>query len=274
MKKKIIKLLIFAFLGITGFIALFPFIFMVLTSLKDSQDIIAANLNIFPRKPILTNYLAVFQETFILRFMLNGFIVVVFTLIGQLLINLPAAYAFAKRDFPLKKFLFTCVLAALVFPRYIAAIPNFLFFARLDLLNTYAALILPSLASSFCIFLLRQYIMTIPNDFFDAAKIEGCGLLRIIYQVLIPLIRPAIGSFAIFSIVVHWNDLFWPLIVIQQRAMMTPPAGIVFFADAEGASDWGAIMAAAVLTVAPLIVLFLTSTKQFIASLTHTGLKG
>jgi len=116
--------------------------------------------------------------------------------------------------------------------------------------------------------------MTIPNDFFDAAKIEGCGLLRIIYQVLIPLIRPAIGSFAIFSIVVHWNDLFWPLIVIQQRAMMTPPAGIVFFADAEGASDWGAIMAAAVLTVAPLIVLFLTSTKQFIASLTHTGLKG
>lgn len=274
MKKNISNIIIWFFLCVTGCIALFPFLIMILTSLKGSQEIIIASLNIFPKKVILSNYLTVFRETYILRFMLNGTIVVVFTLFGQLLFNLPAAYAFAKRKFPLKNLLFTCVLAALVFPRYIAAIPNFLFFSRLNLLNTYTALILPSLASSFCIFLLRQYIMTVPNDFFDAARIEGCGIIRIIYQVLIPLIRPAIGSFAIFSIVVHWNDLFWPLIVIQKQKMMTPPAGIVFFADAEGVSDWGAIMAAAVLTVAPLIIIFLTSTKQFIASLTHTGLKG
>jgi multiple sugar transport system permease protein len=116
--------------------------------------------------------------------------------------------------------------------------------------------------------------MTIPEDFFDAAKIEGCGIIRNIFQILVPMIRPALGSFAIFSIVVHWNDFFWPLIVIQHSEMFTPPAGIVFFADAEGVSDWGAIMAAAVLTVAPLIILFLSLTKQFIASLTHTGLKG
>ncbi len=274
MKNKIFKIAVWCFLCTAGFLSLFPFLMMILTSFKASQEIIVTSLNIFPKNPILSNYFSVFEETLILRFMLNGFIVVFSILAGQLLFNLPAAYAFAKRQFPFKKLLFTCVLAALVFPRYIAAIPNFLLLARFDLLNTYSALILPSLASSFCIFLLRQYIMTIPNDFFDAAKIEGCGIMRIIYQVLIPLIRPALGSFAIFSIVVHWNDFFWPLIVIQTRNMMTPPAGIVFFADAEGVSDWGAIMAAAVLTVAPLIILFLSSTKQFIASLTHTGLKG
>jgi multiple sugar transport system permease protein len=200
--------------------------------------------------------------------------VVALVLAGQLLINLPAAYAFAKREFPLKKLLFACILAALVFPRYIAAIPNFLILSRFHLIDSYTALILPMIASPFCIFLLRQYILTIPEDYFDAAKIEGCGILRTIFEILVPMIRPAIGSFAIFSIVVHWNDFFWPLIVIQSREMFTPPAGIVFFADAEGASDWGAIMAASVLTVSPLIVLLLSLTKQFIASLTHTGLKG
>ena len=274
MKKSPFRVLIYCFLIITGFISLFPFLIMILTSFKESQDIVIASLNIFPRKIILSNYIKVFEETLILRFMLNGFIVIIAILTGQMIVNIPAAFAFAKRDFPLKNFLFAAVLAALVFPRYIAAIPNFLLLSHFSLLNTYTALIVPFLSSSMCIFLLRQYILTIPDDFFDAAKIEGAGIFTVIYKILIPMIRPAIGSFAIFSIVVHWNDFFWPLIIIQQTEMMTPPAGIVFFADAEGISDWGAIMAAAVLTVTPLIILFLSSTKQFISSLTHTGLKG
>jgi len=268
------RIVVYALLIIAAFIALFPFLLMILTSMKPAREIISAGINIFPKTVTLTNYTKVVNETLVGRFMLNGLIVVAFTLVGQLGINLPAAYAFAKRDFPLKKFLFACVLAALVFPRYIAAIPNFLLISNLHLLDTYAALILPSLASSFCIFLLRQYIMTIPEDYFDAAKIEGCGIPRTIIQILVPMIRPALGSFAIFSIVVHWNDFFWPLVVLQHKEMFTPPAGIVFFADAEGVSDWGAIMAAAVLVVAPLVVFFLSSTKQFIASMTHTGLKG
>lgn len=274
MKNRVWQTGIWAILIVTGAFTIFPFILMVATSLKASQDIIITTLNIFPKKPILQNYLKIFNETLVARYMVNGFIVVALILAGQLLINLPAAYAFAKREFPFKKILFACILAALVFPRYIAAIPNFLILSRFRLIDTYSALIVPMIASPFCIFLLRQYILTIPEDYFDAAKIEGCGILRTIFQILVPMIRPAIGSFSIFSIVVHWNDFFWPLIVIQRREMFTPPAGIVFFADAEGASDWGAIMAASVLTVTPLVILFLSLTKQFIASLTHTGLKG
>jgi multiple sugar transport system permease protein len=262
------------FLCALGIFMLFPFFLMIVTSFKDSQEIIASGLNIFPRVPVLQNYLTVFGKTYIARYLLNGVIVVVFVLAGQLLVNIPAAYAFAKREFPLKKTLFLCILAALVFPKYIAAIPNFLLLSKFRLIDTYAALILPSIASPFCIFLMRQYILTIPEVFFEAARIEGCGIPRVIVTVLVPMVKPAVGSFTIFSIVSHWNDFFWPLIVINSQKMFTPPAGIVFFADAEGASDWGAVMAAALLTVAPLIMLFLANRRQFIASLTSTGLKG
>ncbi len=155
-------------------------------------------------------------------------------MIGQLLVNIPAAYAFAKRNFPFKKFLFLIIVAALVFPKYIAAIPNFLLLSNWKLIDTYPAMILPFIASPFCIFLMRQYILTIPEDFFEAASLEGCGTIRLLTQILIPMIRPAIGSFSIFSIVTHWNDFFWPLIVVNSKEMFTPPAGIVFFADAEG----------------------------------------
>jgi len=273
-KRNLWDILSTAFLCSLGVFTLFPFFLMIITSFKDSHEIIASGLNVFPRVPILRNYATVFGKTYIARYLLNGVIVVVFVLIGQLLVNIPAAYAFAKRNFPFKKTLFLCILAALVFPRYIAAIPNFLLLSKFRLIDTYAALILPSIASPFCIFLMRQYILTIPEVFFEAARVEGCGIPRILLTILIPMIKPAIGSFTIFSIVTHWNDFFWPLIVINSQKMFTPPAGIVFFADAEGASDWGAVMAAALLTVAPLIALFLANRRQFITSLTNTGLKG
>ena len=262
------------FLCLLGIFMIFPFVLMVVTSLKDSKEIMITGLNILPNTPSFKNFVTVFQKTLLLRYLFNGTVVVISILIGQLVVNIPASYAFAKRKFPLKNLLFVAVLAALVFPKYIAAIPNFLLLSRFKLINTYRALILPSIASPFCIFLMRQYIMTIPEDFFEAAALEGCSIPKLLTRILMPMIRPAIGSFTIFSIVSHWNDLFWPLIVVNSRSMYTPPAGIVFFADAEGASDWGAIMAAALLTIAPLVVLFLSNQKQFISSLTSTGIKG
>jgi len=261
-------------LCMTGVFMIFPFFMMLVTSFKDSREIMVTGLNIFPKVPVLRNYVTVFKETLIVRYLFNGVVVAVSVLVGQLFVNIPAAYAFAKRDFPLKRLLFVGILAALVFPKYIAAIPNFLLLSKFKRIDTYSALIIPFIASPFCIFLMRQYILTIPEDFFEAAKIEGCGIPRLLVTILVPMIRPAIGSFAIFSVVTHWNDFFWPLIVINSKKMFTPPAGIVFFAEAEGASDWGAVMAAALLTVTPLVVLFLSNRKQFITSLTSTGVKG
>jgi len=162
----------------------------------------------------------------------------------------------------------------LVFPRYIAAVPTFLMLSKMRLIDTYAALVLPFVGSPFAIFLLRQYFLQIPGEFFDAASIDGCSLPQMLRHVLLALIRPAIGAFAIFSVVAHWNDFFWPLIVVRSSRMFTPPAGIVYFADAEAGTKWSVVMAAAVVIITPLVAAFLFARRQFISSLTHAVLKG
>jgi multiple sugar transport system permease protein len=255
-------------------LALFPFLLMLGTSLKPVAEIFEDSLRLLPARPIIDNYLEVARHPLLLRFLFNGVLVTTVVLAGQVLIMLPAAYAFAKLSFPGRNALFALVLAALVFPRYIAAVPNFLLLARFGLINTYAALVLPFVASPFGIFLMRQYFLQFPWEYFDAARLDGCNLFQMLTRVLLPLIRPAIGAFSIFSVVAHWNDFFWPLIVLQSSEMLTPPAGIVYFADAEAGTRWNMVMAAGVVVIAPLITAFLLAKKQFISSLTHAGIKG
>lgn len=269
-----VRVMTAAFLAASGCAAFFPFLVMLSTSFKPVQEVFQLSVSLLPRRPILDNYVEVFRRSLMLRFLLNGVLVTGFTLFGQLLLSIPAAYAFARLSFPGKRALFVVILAALVFPRYIAAVPNFLLFAKLRLVNTYAALIVPFIGSPFGIFLLRQFFQQLPGEYFDAARIDGCGLAAMLRKVILPLIRPAIGAFAIFSVVAHWNDFFWPLVVIQKSAMLTPPAGIVYFADAEAGTKWSVIMAASVVVIAPLVLAFLAARKQFISSLTHVALKG
>ena len=120
---------------------------------------------------------------------------------------------------------------------------------------------------------MRQYFLTIPSEYFDAARLDGCNLLTMLLNVLLPLIRPAVGAFAIFSVVAHWNDFFWPLVVTRSSRMFTPPAGIVYFADAEAGTQWGAVMAASVVVITPLLTGFLVARRQFVSSLTHVSMK-
>lgn len=271
------QLLVFVLLGVGGAVAFFPFLLMLSTSFKPIDEIFEAGLRLLPQKIVLYNYEQVFAQSLLARYLLNGVIVTLLTLSGQLLVSVPAAYAFARFSFRGKKFLFAAVLAALVFPRYIAAVPTFLLLSRLRLIDTYAALVLPFVGSPFAIFLLRQYILQIPREFFDAAAIDGCTLAQVLRHILIALIRPAIGAFAIFSVVAHWNDFFWPLIAVRSPRMFTPPAGVVYFADATAGTtgtSWNVVMAAAVVIITPLIAAFLFARKQFVSSLTHAALKG
>ena len=269
-----IRWIVILFLVLCAVLSFFPFFLMISTSLKPVKEVFQVSTQLLPRQPIIDNYLRVFRESQLVRFLINGVIVTGGILLGQLLVIIPAAYAFARLSFPGKRVLFALVLAALVFPRYIAAVPNFLLLSKLKLVNTYPALILPFIGSSFGIFLMRQYFMQIPSEYFDAARIDGCNLFQMLTRVLIPLIRPAVGAFAIFSVVTHWNDFFWPLVVVQSANMYTPPAGIVYFADVEAGTNWSAVMAAAVVIITPLVIAFLLARRQFISSLTHTAIKG
>ena len=264
---------VWLFLAALGVVALFPFFLMLATSLKPIDEIFETG-RLLPRRISLVGYATVFAHSLLLRYLLNGVIVTVLILAGQLLVTIPAAYAFAKLSFPGREALFSLVLAALVFPRYIAAVPNFLFLSRLRLIDTYAALTLPFIGSPLGVFLLRQFFRQVPWEYFDAARLDGCSLSQMLRLVLMPLIRPAVGAFAIFSIVSHWNDFFWPLVVVQTAKMFTPPAGIVYFADAEAGTRWDIVMAAAVVIIAPLLLTFIAARRQFISSLMHQTLKG
>ncbi len=264
---------VWAFLVVLGAVALFPFVLMLGTSLKPIGEIFESG-RLLPRRLTLGSYAEVFRHSLLLRYLLNGVIVTVIVLVLQLLVNIPAAYAFGKLSFPGREALFSLVLAALVFPRYIAAVPNFLFLSRLRLINTYAALILPFIGSPLGVFLMRQFFRQVPWEYFDAARLDGCSLSQMLRHVLMPLIRPAIGAFGIFSVVSHWNDFFWPLVVINTSKMLTPPAGIVYFADVEAGTRWNVVMAASVVIIAPLLIAFIAARRQFISSLTTVTLKG
>ena len=254
---------------LAGAMTLFPFVWMLLASLKPANELFSNSLF----TPTLGNYVEAFDRAPLWRFLLNGVIVCVVVLVGQLLVIIPAGYAFARLEFPGRDALFLVVIAALLVPGYITSIPNFILFSDLKLLDTYWALTVPFWGSSFGTFLMRQFIKQIPGEILDAARLDGASTAQMVWYVLLPLIRPAIAAFTIFSLITHWNDFFWPLVVLRSEAMFTPPAGIAYFAGSEG-TKWNLVMAAAVVVIAPLVIAFLAMRKQFVESLSRSAVKG
>jgi multiple sugar transport system permease protein len=273
-RRRTLDVVCYVFLVAAGIVTLLPFVWMVSSSLMPRHEIFAPGFRLFPSNPTFANYGEALREAPLLRFLTNGVIVTVSILVAQLATILPAGYAFARLRFPGQVLLFALVLAALGVPGYVRAIPNFLLLSRLDLLNTYAALIVPFVGSAFGIFLMRQFFRQLPSDVLDAARLDGCGTGQLIWYVLVPLTRPAVAAFAVFSVVAHWNDFFWPLVVIRTSSLLTPPAGIAFFANAEGGENWGVVMAAGVVVIAPLVAVFLVARRHFIASLAQGATKG
>lgn len=272
--RRITTLLAWVFLLSTAAITLFPFLWMLSSSIMQPHEIFKPGLNLVSSNPTLSNYVTALTKAPLLRFLLNGVVVTVAIAALQLLVVVPAGYAFARLRFPGKRWLFMLVLAALAVPAYVRAIPNFLTLSNWGLINSYPALILPFVGSAFGVFLMRQFFRQLPGELIDAAKLDGCGPLQLIWYVLLPLIRPALAAFAVFSVVTHWNDFFWPLVVTRSTQMYTPPAGIAFFANSDGGENWGVIMAAGVIVIAPLLLFFLVARRQFVASLAQSAVKG
>ena len=224
--------------------------------------------------PIVYNYKAAFEEAPLLRYLLNGVIVTVSIFAIQILIALPCAYALAKLDFLGKNIVFGMVIFCLLIPVHAIALPLYLMLAKLGLTNTYAALVIPWTISVFGIFLMRQFFMTVPDDLINAARMDGMSEFSIIWKVMLPTAIPALLAFAIFSVVAHWNDYYWPRIVITgDRDLMTPPLGLRMFKSDMDGNEYGPMMAAATIIVAPLVVAFLIAQRRFIEGITLTGMK-
>ena len=284
-----------AVLILGALIVLLPFYVMVSYSLKSPSEIAQGTGGLFGTQapfrddfcvklggtasecmvnPAAYNYATAFQKAPLLRYLMNGVIVTVSIFVIQVLVALPCAYALAKLRFWGREAVFGLVLFCLLIPVHAIALPLYVMLAKLGLTNSYAALVIPWTISVFGIFLMRQFFMTVPDDLIDAARMDGMSELRIVWTVMLPTAVPALLAFAIFSVVAHWNDYFWPRIVITgDRSLFTPPLGLrEFRGDADG-DNYGPMMATACVIVAPLIVAFLLAQRRFVEGITLSGMK-
>jgi multiple sugar transport system permease protein len=262
-------------LGALGLLLLMPYIWMVSASLKPLDELFRASLNLWPERfHAIENYSKVFNQIPVFQYLWNGVVVCAGILFFQLLFAVPAGYALAKLRFPGRDFVFGLVMLGLLVPPHVPALPLYVAFSQVGLLNTYAALILPFTISVFAIFLFRQFFKALPDDLVHAARLDGMGEIEIVWRVILPNAWPAATAFAIFSVVAHWNDLFWPLIVIEGQARATPALGVLYFRSDEAGDDFASLMAAAVIMTLPLVLAFLFAQRRFVEGIATTGLKG
>ncbi len=265
----------FAVLVAGAAVMLLPYLWMVATSLKPQAEVFSSGLSLWPQQwAAAENYGKAFTRIPMLRILGNGALVCALIVVFQVLFALPCAYALAKLRFPGRDAVFALVMLGLLVPIHAISIPLYAAFSATGLLNTFAVLVLPFLLSVFAIFLFRQVIASFPDDLLQAARMDGMGEWSIVWRVVLPNAWPAATAFAIFSVVAHWNDLYWPLIAISKTDLATPPLGLLFFRAAEVGDDYGALMAATVVITAPLVLLFLFAQRRFIEGITMTGLKG
>ena len=253
-------------LAIGAVFMLLPFWLMLRTSVTPADEIFSGNM-LALGSMTLDNYRRVFTEVPIARYYFNGILVVVAIFIGQLVICIPAAYALARLHFRGQTAGLWLVLGAMLIPYQVTAIPVFVLLSELGLINSLGALILPFVGSAFSVFLLRQFFLSIPASVFESARLDGASPIRTLFAIVLPMARPAIATFGVFSFVSHWNDYFWPSFVLRSDAAATVPFGIVQFLNQDLGSEYGPQMAAATLTVVPLLIGFLLAQKQFMAGM-------
>lgn len=253
---------------------LLPFVWMFGTALRQPSEILAHPLDPFPRSfHGVENFTQALKTAPLLQFMTNGVIVCSGILVVQLLVAIPAAYALAKLAFPGRSLLFALVIAGLCIPIQVPALPLYIGLANLGLLDTYFAMMVPFFISVFAIFLFRQTFKSFPDEIIQAARVDGLGEIEILWRIVVPAARPAIAAFAVFSVVAHWNDLYWPMIVIQRLEYAPPPLGMLFFTGTESGASYGSLMAGATIITLPLVLLFLAARRRFVQGITMTGIK-
>ncbi|MEW5816084.1 MAG: carbohydrate ABC transporter permease [Spirochaetota bacterium] len=228
---------------------------------------------LFPTRFEWNNYLMAWNAAPFSRFYLNTGIMTGWIVTGQIILSSMAAYAFARLKFPGRNALFLIFLGTMMVPFHVTMIPSYLIIKGMGWIDTYMALIVPRLVSAFGIFLLRQYFLTIPMELDQAAEIDGCSKLGILWRIIIPLSKPAISALAIFAFLFAWNDFLWPLIVTNKPLMRTIQVGLAMFQGKYG-TRWTYLMAGTVTATIPSIIVFLIGQKYFIAGITLTGLKG
>ncbi|KAA3659366.1 MAG: carbohydrate ABC transporter permease [Chloroflexi bacterium] len=264
----------YTILFIFGIVFLVPFYWMFATALKSDIQLFQVPPTWVPNPPIWENFVQVFREVPFGRFIQNSAVLVAWNVVGQVISTTLIAYGFARLRFPGRNVLFLIVLATLMVPKQVTLVPQFILFAKLGWVNTYLPLILPAFTGSpFLIFLMRQYMMTIPLDLDEAATIDGATRMQILRHVIIPMSIPAIVLVGVFTFTDVWNDFMGPLIYLNDPEKFTVSLGLSFFQGAKETS-WHLLMAGSLMSMIPPMILFFLAQKRLLGGLAAAGIKG
>ncbi|MEX1275673.1 MAG: carbohydrate ABC transporter permease [Bacteroidota bacterium] len=262
-------------LGLTALLMLGPFLWMLSTSLKTQADIFRYPPELIPSPPHFENYETILKGLSVPQFFFNSFKISALATIGQLLSCSLAAYAFARMQFRGKGLLYGVLLATMMIPAQVTMIPVFLIMKSLGWIDSHNALIVPAfLGGAFGTFLLRQFFEAIPRDLEDAARIDGCGRFRIYWQIILPLAKPALATLGLFTFMAYWNDLLGPVIYLSSVEKMTLTVGLASLQAGEMVARHDLLMAGSLLSIVPMLVLFVLAQKWFVRGVVMTGIKG
>jgi multiple sugar transport system permease protein len=267
------KIILFVLLSGAALTFLYPFYWMIVASLTPESGIGA--LGVVPERLTFSNYTLMFSKIPIWRSLFNSTVVAGLSTLGVLVLGSMTGYALAKLRFKGRNLLFFVIIFTMTLPFQLTLIPNYILIVKLGWVDTLGALIIPALNNAFAILMFRQIFRSIPNDLIDAARVDGCGELRIIYQILWPNIIPTIITVGIITFMSSWNDVLWPLIVIRDEQLMTMPQLVTLFAVGGRAdAQLGVKLASAVLLALPIMITYAIFQKHFIQSMASSGLKG
>jgi multiple sugar transport system permease protein len=250
-----------------------PFIWMVLGSFKTDAENRQVPPTWWPEQFTIENYTELFQRLDFPQYFVNSVLVAIVVTSGNLVFCSMLGYALAKMDFAGKRTLFALVLGMLMVPGMVTFVPLFVLVSNLGLVNTYPGLILPFLAGPFGVFLMRQFMLEIPDELLDAARVDGAGELRIFRSVVLPLTTPALATLSILTFLASWNNFLWPLVVAQTEDKYTLPVALALVSVGQNQTRYGLLLAGAVVVVTPIVLLFMFLQRYFVEGITVTGIK-
>lgn len=261
-----------ALLIVAGATMIVPFLWMVVTSLKPPGAVLTIPPEIIPRNLTLESYRRVAEAVPLLRMFGNSLLVTIASVAGQLATSALAAYAFARMRWRGRDAVFLLYLATLMIPSQVTITPLFILMQRLGWVDTYQGLILPGVTSAFGTFLLRQAMLSVPREYEEAALLDGGNHWTIFRHIVLPMVRPALATFAVFATMASWNAFLWPLLITRDERLMTLPVGLALL-HGRYTSDWNMIMAGAVISVVPIILVYLAAQRAFVNGVLLSGLK-
>lgn len=271
-KKNIKKTISLIILGILGLLAFIPLLWMVITAFTQPTLTMKFPPDIIPKDPSLENFADLFSRKVLFRWTLNSIIVAGTVTIVQVFFCAMAGYSLAKKRFPGRKAIFAVYISSMMIPTQVTLVPLYIIVAKFGLVNTYAGLILPAISAPFGVFLMRQFMLSVPSEMLEAARIDGAGEFRTFMKIVLPISKPALAVLGIFTFVGQWNSFLWPLIITNTNEMRTLQAGLSLIQE-EVPMQYSYLMAAATFAAIPMIIVFFSFQKYFLRGITVGSVK-